>query len=360
VLPSVGIGAGPQTFKFIIIYNISHLIGNKIIWVGMSDRTNGPWGRRNPWILGGLLTTAAAALMALALTEGRLLLCAAAVQVGLNGLLVVTSVVIPDRVPQARFATAIEFVGVDQLLGLALGSVIGSAFLARPGEGLAWLGLVPAAGAVTFVVIAPDQPAYPRTEASRRFLSAVLPPANGPDFYWAAAARSLNVANNLGSILAPGIATAALSTVGGYVTLFILSPALCSGSATLIAPIGLRRAAVARAAVRSRWVQLRKAITDAFSRWLRWSSDSFSFKRHGWRAGRSVAEVEQAMTHVDRLSLVKGNPWRSLLWSVDVSYRGSRGTRGLSTSKPDGLTPWASMKCLKSIFPSPLKKCPRL
>jgi hypothetical protein len=44
----------------------------------------------------------------------------------------------------------------------------------------------------------------------------------------------------------------ALSTVGGYVILFILSLALCSGSAALIVPIGLRRAAVARAAVRSR------------------------------------------------------------------------------------------------------------
>lgn len=160
----------------------------------LSDRTQGRYGRRNPWLLGwGGLVAVATVMMAAASNRGMLLVSTSLGQIGINGMLVVTSAVVPDRVAAARFGTANACIGVGQLLGLALGTMWGSHFLAAPDQGLLWLAAMPVVGALAFVLIAPESPAPRMPQPLSHPLKSLLPPAHASDFYWAAGARLMLV-----------------------------------------------------------------------------------------------------------------------------------------------------------------------
>lgn len=198
LLPAkVGLIAPQQKVSLLAIIStgaaITGMIGG-IAAGAISDRTRSRYGRRNPWLLAwGILTAIATVLMAYASTTFMLLVSASLAQVALDGMLVVTSAVIPDRTAPARFGTATAFVGVGQLLGLALGTMGGSHFLTGPRQGLLWLAAVPTTGALGFAMAAPEKPTEDSKEPLSNPLRSLLPPTHANDFYWASGARLLLV-----------------------------------------------------------------------------------------------------------------------------------------------------------------------
>ena len=95
----------------------------------LSDRTRTRIGGRAPWMLGGLVMTAALAmLLAQADTLAELALYWLLIQASTNFIFTPIMVHIPERVPVARRGVFSAAVGLSNLSGVLLGQVFGAAF----------------------------------------------------------------------------------------------------------------------------------------------------------------------------------------------------------------------------------------
>ncbi|MGA6170777.1 MFS transporter [Streptomyces sp. NPDC012600] len=91
----------------------------------LSDRTAGRFGRRRPWIIGGLLAgLPAAVVMATATTTVQLTIGWLLAQAAYNAALAALSAVIADRVPPGRQATASGLFGAAGFAGVVPGLVL--------------------------------------------------------------------------------------------------------------------------------------------------------------------------------------------------------------------------------------------
>ncbi|MFD0341144.1 MFS transporter [Streptomyces sp. NPDC127117] len=154
----------------------------------LSDRTAGRFGRRRPWILGGLAAgLPAAVVMATASSPAQLVLGWVLAQAAYNAALAALAAVIADRVPAAQQAT------VSGLFGAAQFASVFPAFLLVgliPDNTTALLlvpGIAGAAGAaVSWTLLRGEKaaPAGVRTPVSLRsvFTSLVFDPRTSPAF----------------------------------------------------------------------------------------------------------------------------------------------------------------------------------
>ena len=91
----------------------------------LSDRTISRWGRRRPWIVGGVLgAVIALALMAQATTIVQLAIGGVLLQVMMNVVLAGLTAIIPDQVPVRQRATVSAFAGMAPLVGGVVGLAI--------------------------------------------------------------------------------------------------------------------------------------------------------------------------------------------------------------------------------------------
>lgn len=165
-----------------------------VIVGAVSDRTRSRLGRRNGWILGGMLVCAAStALMAtadsvLVLTAGFLTLNAA-----LSATAAATLAIIPDRVPDERKGTASAAQGAGLLLGMTLGALVAAPFTVTVWPGFLALAVIPLVLLPVFQLLAPDESSLDLPPAGKGLdLRATFTfPRRAPDYYWAFSARLL-------------------------------------------------------------------------------------------------------------------------------------------------------------------------
>ncbi|WP_084175487.1 MFS transporter [Actinokineospora spheciospongiae] len=95
------------------------------VFGALSDRTRTRWGRRRPWVAGGI-AVAAAGLVALAGAQGAVSLVLGWVlaQVGLSAVQAGLVATIPDRVPRPQLGLVAGWAGMTQMLGALLGTLL--------------------------------------------------------------------------------------------------------------------------------------------------------------------------------------------------------------------------------------------
>ncbi|MFD9134523.1 MFS transporter [Streptomyces bottropensis] len=166
------------------------MLGNPVFGA-LSDRTTSRFGRRRPWLLGGM-TAGLTGLLVVALGTGltTLMLGWALAQLGINATLAALTSCVPDLIPDRQRARVSGIVGMTLSLSLVAGAGLarlfsGSLFLAFLVPGLIGLASV---GFLTMIIKDRDRPAragtfepYGVKELLRSFW---VDPRRHPDFMW--------------------------------------------------------------------------------------------------------------------------------------------------------------------------------
>ncbi|MCI2423649.1 MFS transporter [Saccharopolyspora sp. K220] len=129
------------------------------IWGNLSDRTTSRFGRRRPWLAGGVLTgTAGLVVIATATNVPTTAIGWCVAQAGFNAAQAALNAVLPDQVPEEQRGRVSGFVGFTSKVG----TLVGTGITALVGGSLGLMLLAPAAfGVVAIVVliaVLPDQP----------------------------------------------------------------------------------------------------------------------------------------------------------------------------------------------------------
>ncbi|GGM10923.1 MFS transporter [Streptomyces fumigatiscleroticus] len=171
------------------------MIGNPVFGA-LSDRTTSRFGRRRPWLAGGMVAGFAGLLVvALGSSVPVLMLGWALAQLGTNATLSAVTSCIPDLIPPHQQARVSGVVGLTISLSMVAGSALAQLF----GDSLALAFLVPGviglAAVALLVVVMRDRPAragafepYSVKEFARSFW---VNPRRHPDFAWNFAGRFL-------------------------------------------------------------------------------------------------------------------------------------------------------------------------
>ncbi|MBC9714739.1 MFS transporter [Streptomyces sp. TRM66268-LWL] len=171
------------------------IIANPVVG-GLSDRTTSRFGRRRPWLIGGMLA-AFAGLLVIALGGSVLTLMAGwtLAQIGGNAALTAVTAGIPDFVPEHQRARVSGVVGMMTSLSMIAGTGLANAFSSQLALAFLVPGLLGLAGVVTLCVVMKDRPAAPGAfapysvkEFGRSFW---VSPRKHPDFAWNFAGRFL-------------------------------------------------------------------------------------------------------------------------------------------------------------------------
>ena len=167
----------------------------------LSDRTTSRFGRRRPWLVGGLFGTVFAYWLIFQAGNGFALLLGVVVfQLTFNGLFAALAALIPDQVPDAQKGEVAAFAS----LGFPVGSVLGAYLIGRmiqsePARFLA-LGLVVSAAVAPLLLNLRDPPVDGRAAPPRRWQETLgsfwVDPRAHPDFAFAWSGRFLVVLAN--------------------------------------------------------------------------------------------------------------------------------------------------------------------
>lgn len=153
----------------------------------LSDRTTSRWGRRRPWLIGGVLGgTAGLAVVALAPSIAGITAGWCLAQLCFNASLAALAATVPEHVPARQRGTASGLIGLSQRLAVPAGVAVAAIFSAGPAGFL-----LPAAAAIAciclFALPLRDVPASgePRAYSAREFFGSFwTSPRNHPDFGW--------------------------------------------------------------------------------------------------------------------------------------------------------------------------------
>lgn len=97
------------------------------LWGALSDRTTSRWGRRTPWMAGGLIVVALAMVAAgFAQTLPALLLSWIAFQAAINAVISPLSASVPDYVPERQRGLVSGWFGFAYTLAVVAGTAIGT------------------------------------------------------------------------------------------------------------------------------------------------------------------------------------------------------------------------------------------
>ncbi|WP_328873802.1 MFS transporter [Streptomyces sp. NBC_00287] len=171
------------------------MLGNPVFGA-LSDRTTSRFGRRRPWLLGGMLAgLGGLTVVALGSNVPTLLLGWALAQLGINAALSALTSCIPDLIPQAQMARVSGMVGMTTPLAIIAGSALAQAF--SDSMALAFLvpGVIGLVAVGSLAAVMKDRPArvgafqpYSLREFLRSFW---VDPRKHPDFAWNFAGRFL-------------------------------------------------------------------------------------------------------------------------------------------------------------------------
>ncbi|MFJ3901098.1 MFS transporter [Streptomyces sp. NPDC090025] len=186
---------GAALGKVLSLGAVLALIGNPVFGA-LSDRTTSRFGRRRPWLVGGMAVGLAG--LAIVATGGSvpvLMAGWAVAQLGCNAALASLTSCIPDLVPPRQQARVSGVVGMMTSIAMILGTYLANAFH----QSLALAFLVPAvvglASVLTLAAVMKDRPAKRGAFAPysfREFLRSFwVSPREHPDFAWNFAGRFL-------------------------------------------------------------------------------------------------------------------------------------------------------------------------
>ncbi|MFD5258289.1 MFS transporter [Streptomyces bobili] len=171
------------------------MIGNPVFG-SLSDRTRSRFGRRRPWLIGGM-TAGFFGLLVVALggSVPVLMLGWALAQLGGNAAVSAVTAGVPDLVPEQQRGKVSGIIGMMTSVAMVFGTVLANAF----DDDLAPAFLVPGAfglaGVVYLACVMKDRPATPGAfppYSAREFLRSFwVSPKRHPDFAWNFAGRFL-------------------------------------------------------------------------------------------------------------------------------------------------------------------------
>jgi MFS family permease len=176
------------------------LVSNPVFGA-LSDRTRSRFGRRRPWLVGGVLCGCAAlAVIGVAPTIGVVLLGWCLAQLAYNAVLAALVAVIPDRIPPAQRGTVVGILGVC----MPIGQITGTYLVQQLSFNMTWVlvvpGLIGVAGVLLLVFVLPEESrrtaSSPRLQAARPAAPEVSLARDHRDFSWAWLSRVLFTAGS--------------------------------------------------------------------------------------------------------------------------------------------------------------------
>ena len=169
------------------------LVSNPVFGA-LSDRTRSRFGRRRPWLVGGVLCGCAAlAVIGLAPTINIVLLGWCLAQLAYNAVLASLVAIIPDRIPPAQRGTVVGILGVC----MPIGQITGTYLVQLLSFNMTWVlvvpGLIGIAGVLLLVFVLPEEAPAAHYAAGTQPSAAVAvaQPADHRDFSWAWLSRVL-------------------------------------------------------------------------------------------------------------------------------------------------------------------------
>ena len=134
------------------------LVGNPIFGA-LSDRSTSRFGRRRPYLLGGVACgLAALGLIAAADSVPLVLLGWCAAQLAYNATLAALVAILPDRIPQRQRGTVVGILGVCMPIGQIAGTYLVERLAERLAAALFLPGVIGLVGVTLLVWILPDEP----------------------------------------------------------------------------------------------------------------------------------------------------------------------------------------------------------
>lgn len=162
----------------------------------LSDRTTSRWGRRRPWIIGGIIIATVGLLaMAVATTIPVLLLGEVLAQIGVDTILSTVTALIPDQIPERQRSGPAALNGMAPIVGGVLGLVLVTR-LTNPGvvwQGYVLLALLSVGCIGLFLLILREQPLSHQDVPPfdwRAFLAGFFQPLRSRDFTYTFLSRA--------------------------------------------------------------------------------------------------------------------------------------------------------------------------
>jgi len=156
------------------------LISNPIFGA-LSDSTRSRFGRRRPWLVGGVLCGCASlAVIGLAPTVDVVLLGWCAAQLAFNAVLAAMVAIVPDRIPPAQRGTVVGILGICMPVGQITGTFLVQQLAINMTLSLVVPGVIGVAGVLVLVLALGREPAAAVTDPAAPGGSALMePPAPG-------------------------------------------------------------------------------------------------------------------------------------------------------------------------------------
>ncbi|KUO09610.1 MFS transporter [Streptomyces sp. DSM 15324] len=171
------------------------MLGNPVFGA-LSDRTTSRFGRRRPWLVGGM-TAGLVGLLVVALGGSVPVLMAgwAVAQLGINATLAALTSCVPDLIPPGQQARVSGFLGITTSLAMIGGSVIAQVFSGSTAPAFLVPGVIGLAAVGCLAAVIEDRPARAgafEPYGVREFLRSFwVNPRRHPDFAWNFAGRFL-------------------------------------------------------------------------------------------------------------------------------------------------------------------------
>jgi MFS family permease len=189
-------GHATQDLALVLSVGALFAIISNPIFGHLSDRTRSRFGRRRPWLVGGMLCgTVALLITARAGSVTFVLVGWCLAQLAFNAVLAAMVAILPDQVPEQQRGTVSGVVAICLPLGQALGTLV----IRGVSDSAVLIFLLPAAlGTAAVLLLAwvlPDREYAPDTTADRTRLGSLRSfwkgPRAHPDFAWACLSRFL-------------------------------------------------------------------------------------------------------------------------------------------------------------------------
>ncbi|WP_340373991.1 MFS transporter [Streptomyces sp. SS7] len=193
IVPAAGRGAALG--QVLSVGAMLAMLGNPVFGA-LSDRTTSRFGRRRPWLVGGM-TAGLVGLLVVALGGSVPVLTAgwAVAQLGINATLAALTSCVPDLIPPRQQARVSGVIGITASLAMLGGSVLAQVFSGSMATAFLVPGVIGLAAVGCLAVVIEDRPARAgafEPYSVREFLRSFwVNPRRHPDFAWNFAGRFL-------------------------------------------------------------------------------------------------------------------------------------------------------------------------